>query len=71
MFSAAVCKIQASKCYIESLQSVPNNKRSWFSQSERSTVQLPLDHVFAPGSIGRLIDIYIEMGAFACAANEK
>ena len=48
MFSAAVCKIQASKCYIESLQLVPNNKRSWFSQSERSAVQLPLDHVFAP-----------------------
>ena len=47
VFSAAVCKIQASKCYIESLPLVPKDKRSWFSQSERSAVQLPLDCAFA------------------------
>ena len=35
-FSAAACKIQASKCYIESLPLVPKDKRSWFSQGERS-----------------------------------
>ena len=46
VFSTAVCKIQASKCYIESLPLVPKDKRSCFSQGERSTVQLPLDHVF-------------------------
>ena len=34
--SAAVCKIQASKCYIESLLLVPKDKRSCFSQGERS-----------------------------------
>ena len=45
-FSAAVCKIQASKGYIESLPLVLKDKRSCFSQ-ERSTVQLPLDHAFA------------------------
>ena len=28
VFSAAVCKIQASKCYIESLPLVPKDKRS-------------------------------------------
>ena len=47
VFSAAVCKIQASKRYIESLPLVPKGKRSCFSQGERSTVQLPLDRVFA------------------------
>ena len=31
VFSAAVCKIQASKCYIESLPLVPKDKRSCFS----------------------------------------
>ena len=47
VFSAAVCKIQASKCYIKSLPSVPKDKRSCFSQVERSIVQLPLDLMFA------------------------
>ena len=47
VFSAAVCKIQASKRYIKSLPLVPKDKRSRFSQGERSAVQLPLDCVFA------------------------
>ena len=46
-FSVAACKIQASKCYIESLPLVPKDKRSWFSQGERSAVQLPIDRAFA------------------------
>ena len=46
-FSAAACKIQASKCYIESLPLIPRDKRSCFSQGERSAVQLPLDRTFA------------------------
>ena len=37
VLSAAVCKIQTSKCYIESLLLVPKDKRSCFSQDERST----------------------------------
>ena len=47
VFNAAVCKIQARKHYVEFLPSVLKDKRSCFSQGERSTVQLPLDHVFA------------------------
>ena len=51
-FSAAACKIQASKCYIESLPLVPKDKRSCFPQGERSAVQLPLDrarlHIWKP-----------------------
>ena len=47
VFSAAVCKIQASKRYIESLPLVPKDKRSCFSQGERSAVQLSLDCAFA------------------------
>ena len=31
VFSAVMCKIQASKCYIESLPLVPKDKRSCFS----------------------------------------
>ena len=46
-FSAAACKIQASKCYIESLPLVLKDKRSCFSQGERCAVQLPLDRAFA------------------------
>ena len=46
VFSATVCKIQASKRYIKS-PLVPKDKRSCFSQGERSAVQLPLDHAFA------------------------
>ena len=42
VFGAAVCKIQARKCYIESLPSVSNGQRSCFSQSKSSTIQLPL-----------------------------
>ena len=45
VFSVAVCKIQASKCYIESLPLVPKDNRSCFSQGERSAVQQPLDCV--------------------------
>ena len=45
MFSTAVCKIQVSKRYIESLPLVLKDKRSCFSQGERFAVQLPLDHV--------------------------
>ena len=47
VFSAAVCKIQASKHYIKSLPLVTKDKRSCFSQGERFVVQLPLDCVFA------------------------
>ena len=36
VFSAAVCKIQASKRYIKSLPLVLKDKRSCFSQSEKS-----------------------------------
>ena len=46
VLSAAVCKIQVSKYYIESLPLVPKAKRSCFSQGESSTVQLPLDCAF-------------------------
>ena len=47
VFSAAVCKMQASKRYIKSLPLVSKDKRSCFSQGERSAVQLPLDCAFA------------------------
>ena len=47
VFSAAVCKIQASKRYIEFLPLVLKGERSCFSQGERFAVQLPLDRVFA------------------------
>ena len=45
VFSAAVCKIQASKRYIKSL--VLKDKMSCFSQGEKYAVQQPLDRVFA------------------------
>ena len=55
-FSAAACKIQASKHYIESLPSVLKDKRSCFSQGERSAVQLPLDRARLPSGVtGNLI----------------
>jgi len=38
VFSAAVCKIQASKRYVESLPLVLKDKRSYFSQGERFAV---------------------------------
>ena len=47
VFSAAMCKIQASKRCIESLPLVPKDKRSCFFQGEKSAVQLPLDCAFA------------------------
>ena len=40
----AVCIVRAGKCCVESLPLVL--KISWFSQGERSTVQLPLDGTF-------------------------
>ena len=43
--STAVCKMQASKRYIESLPSVLKDKRSCFSQGERFAVWLSLDHM--------------------------
>ena len=47
VFGAAVRKRQASKRYIKSLPLVLKDKRSCFSQGERSAVQLPLDRAFA------------------------
>ena len=47
VFSAAVCQIQSSKHYIESLPLVLKDKRGCFSQEERFTVQLPLDRTLA------------------------
>ena len=46
VFSAAVCKIQASKCYVESLPLVLKDK-SCFSQGERFAVQLLFDYTLA------------------------
>ena len=46
VFSTAVCKIQASKRYVEPLPLVLKDRRSCFSQGERFTVllvQLPLE----------------------------
>ena len=61
VFSAAVCKIQASKHYVESSPLVLKDKRSCFSQGERFTVQLPLVSLdcgtFCP-EVGRLIGIW-------------
>ena len=36
-----------TKCYVESLPFVVKDKKSCFSQGERFTVQLPLDHALA------------------------
>ena len=47
VFSAAVCKIQASERYVESLPLVLKDRRSCFSQGERFAVQLPLDRALA------------------------
>ena len=44
---AAVCKIQASECCVESLPFVVEDKRSRFLQGEKFPVQLPLDHTLA------------------------
>ena len=43
-FSAAVCKYRLVSA---TSSPVPKDKRSCFSQGERSTVQLPFDHTFA------------------------
>ena len=58
VFSPAMCEIQPSKRYIKSLPLVPKDKRSCFSQGERSAVQLPLARTFCPPEIGHLIDIW-------------
>ena len=55
--STAVCRIQASKHYIESLLLVLKDRRSCFSQGERFTVRLPLDCALAP-EVWRLIGIW-------------
>ena len=47
VFRTAVCKIQDSECYNESLPLVLKDKRSCFSQGENFAVELPLDHMFA------------------------
>ena len=47
VFSAAACKIQASKHYIESLPLVLKDEKGCFSQSEWFAVQLPLDRMLA------------------------
>ena len=47
VFSAAVCKIQASKHYVESLPLVLKDRRSCFSQGERFAVQLPVERMLA------------------------
>ena len=47
VFSTAVCIIQASKRYVQSLPLVLKDKRSWFSQGERFAVQLLLERVLA------------------------
>ena len=47
VFSASVCRIQASKCYVESLPLVLKDKKSCFSQGERFAVQQPLERVLA------------------------
>ena len=52
-FSVSVWKIQANKCYTESLPLVLKD-RSCFSQGERFAVQLPLDRALAL----RLIDVW-------------
>ena len=58
VFSAAVCKIQASKRCVESLPLVLKDRRRCFSQVERFTVQLPFDRALALRKVGCLIDIY-------------
>ena len=47
VFSATVYKIQASKCYVESLPLVLTDRRSCFSQYEKFAIQLPLDRALA------------------------
>ena len=47
VFSASVCKIQASKHYVEPLPLRFEDRRSCFSQGERFAAQLPFGHVLA------------------------
>ena len=56
---AAVCKLQASKRYIESLPLVPKDKRSCFTRGERSTVYTAASwsHI-RPLEVGCFIDIW-------------
>ena len=58
VFGAAVCKIQGSKWYVESLPLVLKDKRSWFSQGKRSAVQLPLITCMPSGS--RTLNWYLK-----------
>ena len=55
LFSTAVCKVQAGKCYVGFLPLVLRLKRSCFSQGERFAVQLAASwlHV-CPPEVGRL-----------------
>ena len=47
----AVCKLQASERYIQSLPVVLKDKRSRFFEGKRSAVQLPLYHVCSPEAV--------------------
>ena len=47
VFSTSVCIIQASKRCVESLALVLKDKRSCFSQGERFTGELLLEHTLA------------------------
>ena len=47
VFGASVCIIQASKRCVEHLPLVLKDRRSCFSQGERSAVQLSLERVLA------------------------
>ena len=51
VFHAAVCKMQARKCYVKSLPSVMVDKRSCFSEGERSAVKLSLITRLPSGSV--------------------
>ena len=50
VFSIDMCKIQASKRYIESVPLVLKDKSSCFFQGDRLVVQLPFDYALASGS---------------------
>ena len=58
VFSAAVCEIQASKRYIESLQLVLKDKRGCFSQSEGLLYSSSWSWIYPP-EVGHLIDIWL------------
>ena len=52
-----LCKIQAGKCYIESLPLVPKSKRSCHSQGEMSAVQLSIWSCTCPPEVGHIIGL--------------